>query len=193
MEKQVTSFKEIKDLEREPNGMLSMSPFTANGKVYKFIKPGTPIGIRKFTEYEKLKIVAGVGKTFGEIATYLSGHKNLLGADKPFAEIRTEAILATDSMQKGIVEMSKERYNQALYLCTIFIYEDGKDPYHWDIETATQMVEDWEVERINENDLFFFASLLIPGFRQMFKELQEEAERQAENLLGVSGLVTMGA
>lgn len=193
MEKQVTSFKEIKDLEREPNGMLSMVPFTANGKVYKFIKPGSPIGIKKWTEYEKLKIVVGSGKTFGEIATYLSGHKNLLGADRPFAEIRTEAILATDSAQKAIIEMSKERYNQAMYLCTIFIYEEGKDPYHWDIEMATNMVEDWERERINEHDLFFFASLLIPKFRQIFKELQDEAERQAENLLGASGLAMMGA
>jgi hypothetical protein len=184
----MSEFKNIALLDRDGNGSLAYAPFTANGVKYKFIKPGDPIGIKKWTMYEQLKVVVGTGKTFGEIATYLKDHKALLGADRPFADIRVEAILETDSLQKSIVEMSKERYNQAFYLCSIFIYRDGSDPYAWDFETAGQMIEDWETERISEIDMFFFASLLIPGFRQIFKELQEEGERQTERLLAVSGL-----
>jgi len=182
----LAAYKEITNLERDQNGGLAYAPFIANGNKYKFIKPGDPIGIRKWTEYEKMKVVVGSGKTFGELATYLKDHKALLGADKPFSDIRVEAILSTDSLQKSIVEMSKERYNQAFYLCSIFIYRDGTDPYLWDIETATEMINDWETERISELDMFFFASLLIPGFRQIFKELQEEAEAQVAKLLAVS-------
>lgn len=183
----MTTTKEIKQLDRDANGMLSFTPFTANGNKYKFIRPGDPIGIKKWTTYEQLKIVAWTGKTFAELATYFKEHKNLLGADRPFSEIRVEAILATASMQKAIVEMSKERYNQAFYLCSIFIYRDGTDPYAWDMDTATEMIQDWEMERISEIDLFFFASLLIPGFRQMFRELQEAAEAEAERLSGFTG------
>lgn len=154
----------------------------ANGVKYRFIKPGDPIGIRKWTEYEKMKVVAGVGKTFAEMVKYLKDHKSLLGGDTPFEKIRVEAILATDSVQKGILEMSKERYNKAFFLCSLFIYPDGTDPYTWDADKATEMIEDWEAERISEIDLFFFASLLIPGYRQTFKELQEEAERVTARL-----------
>lgn len=179
-------FKEITHLKKDGNGALTYEPFTANGNKYRFIKPGDPIGIKKWTMYEQLKVVVGTGKTFAEIATYLKDHKTLLGADKPFAEIRVEAILETDSLQKSIVEMSKERYNQAFYLCSIFIYKDGSDPYEWDFEKAGEMIADWEAERISEVDMFFFASLLIPGFRAIFKELQEEAERQTAKLLAVS-------
>ncbi len=180
------SFKEITSLEKDANGMLTFAPFVANGVKYMFIKPGDPIGIRKWTTYEQMKVVVGTGKTFGEIATYFKDHKAMLGADRPFADIRVDAILETDSMQKAIVEMSKERYNHAFYLCSIFIYKEGTDPYEWNVETATEMIKNWEAERINEVDLFFFASLLIPGFRQIFKELQEEAERQTAKLLAVS-------
>ena len=186
----MSKFKEIVNLERDQNNALTYAPFKANGITYRFIRPGDPIGIKKWTMYEQLKIVVGIGKTFGEIATYLKDHKALLGADKPFADIRVEAILETDSLQKSIVEMSKERYNQAFHLCSIFIYADGSDPYAWDFKTAWKMIEDWETENINELDLFFFASLLIPGYIAIFKEYQEEAKRQAERLLAVSGLKT---
>lgn len=182
----MSEHKKIAPLERDQNGGLSYAPFTANGNKYRLIKPGDPIGIKKWTMYEQLKVVFGSGKTFAELATYFKEHKALLGADKPFSDIRVEAILATDSMQKSIVEMSKERYNQAFYLCSIFIYKDGTDPYEWSFDDAKEMIEDWEAERISEIDLFFFASLLIPGFRQIFKELQQEAERQTERLLAAS-------
>ncbi len=182
----MSDFKPIKILDRDQNGGLAYTPFTANGIKYKFIKPGDPIGIKKWTMYEQMKVVVGSGKTFSELATYFKDLKALLGADKPFADIRVEAILATDSMQKAIVEMSKERYNQAFYLCSIFIYKDGSDPYEWDFETATEAITNWQEERISEIDLFFFAVLLIPGFKAMFDELQEAANRMTEKLLGAS-------
>ncbi len=57
-------FRPIKKLARDANGGLSYEPFTANGNTYRFIRPGDPIGIQKWTEYEKLKIVVGTGQTF---------------------------------------------------------------------------------------------------------------------------------
>ena len=182
-----TPIKEIVSLERDNNGNLAYTPFMANGRLYRFIKPGNPIGIDKWTVYGQMKVVVGSGKTFSDLVAYFRGHKKLLGADKPFAEIRTEAIIATDSMEKGILEMSKARYDQAFFLCSIFIYRDGTDPYAWDVETATEMIADWAEERISENDLFFFAMLLTPGLMQTLSELREEAEKQTAESLGDIG------
>ena len=184
----MTKFKEILNLEKDENGALTYAPFVANGNKYKFIKPGDPIGPKKWTMYEQLKVIFGTGKTFGELATHFKQQKELLGADKPFAEIRVEAILSCDSMQRSIVEMSKERYNQAFFLCSIFIYRDGTDPYEWSFDMAKEMIDDWAIERVNEHDLFFFAFILTPGLRQIYAELQEQAERQVAGQLGDSTL-----
>lgn len=170
--------KPIVKLERDNNGNLAYTPFMANGVKYRFIKPGDAIGIDKWTVYGQMKVVAGSGKTFSDLVTYFRGHKKLLGADKPFAEIRTAAIIATDSMEKGILEMSKARYDQAFFLCSVFIYRDGSDPYDWSVDTATEMIADWAAERICEHDLFFFAMLLTPGLMQTLNELRAEAENE---------------
>lgn len=179
--------KQIKRLARDPNGNLSYEPFEANGNRYFFIRPGDPIGIKKWSEYEKLKIVVGTGQTFAGIVQAFGQIVSLAGEDKKFSDIRTELILLADSYKKAVLDMSKERYNKAFYLCSIFIYRDGDDPYQWDLNRAEQYIADWEAERISEQDLFFFAMLLVPSFSSVFSELSEEAARQAERLSVVTG------
>ena len=93
-EKVKQNFKPIKPLARDANGGLSYEPFTANGRTYHFIRPGDPLGIRKWTEYEKLKIVVGTGQTFSGIVEAFKQITDLAGADKKFSEIRTELIAA---------------------------------------------------------------------------------------------------
>lgn len=179
--------KPIKNLARDPNGNLSYEPFEANGHRYCFIRPGDPIGVKKWGEYEKLKIVVGTGQTFAGIVEGFGQIVKLAGEDKKFADIRTEIILLADSYRKAVLDMSKDRFNKAFYLCSLFIYREGDDPYTWDLNIAERNINDWMEERINEQDLFFFAMLLTPGFNRIFQELSEEAARQAERLSVVTG------
>lgn len=181
------TFKPIKKLGRDANGGLSYEPFTANGHIYRFIRPGDEIGIRKWTEYEKLKIVVGTGQTFAGIVQGHQQMNDLLGADKAFSAIRTEAILLNDSHKKAILDMSKDRYNKAFYLCTIFIYREGDDPYKWDLNTAESYIADWVAENMSEQDFFLFCKILIPEFNKTFQGLKEAAERQAAQLEKLSG------
>ena len=181
------TFKPIKKLGRDPNGGLSYEPFTANGNTYHFIRPGDEIGIKKWTEYEKLKIVVGTGQTFAGIVEAFKQITDLAGADKEFAKIRTEVILLADSYRKAILDMSAARYNKAFYLCTIFIYRAGDDPYSWDLNRAESYISDWVAENVSEQDLFFFAMLLTPGFSRVFQELNAAAAEQAERLAKLSG------
>ena len=181
------TFKPIKKLGRDPNGGLSYEPFTANGNTYHFIRPGDEIGIKKWTEYEKLKIVVGTGQTFAGIVEAFKQITDIAGADKEFAKIRTEVILLADSYRKAILDMSAARYNKAFYLCTIFIYRAGDDPYSWDLNRAESYISDWVAENVSEQDLFFFAMLLTPGFSRVFQELNAAAAEQAERLAKLSG------
>ena len=186
-EKDKTDFKPIKHLPRDPNGNISFEPFEANGHKYFFIRPDDPKGIEKWTEYEKLKIVVGTGRTFENIVRGYQELQNLLGSDKPLADIRTEAILLVDSYKRAVLDMSKERYDKALYLCTIFIYRDGDDPYKWDMNRAEQYIGDWKEERLSEQDFFLHSLISIHGFNSTLQKLSEEAKKQAERLSVVTG------
>jgi hypothetical protein len=180
-------FKPIKSLGRDANGGLSYEPFTANGNKYHFIRPGDPLGIRKWTWYSKLKNVFATGMTFSNIVEGHNQMAELLAADKAFEKIRLEAILLNDSYKKAILDMSKDKYDKAFYLCSIFIYREGDDPYEWDMNRAERYISDWVEERINDLDLFFFANLLTPGYNKVLKKLSEEAAAQTEKLLVVTG------
>lgn len=175
--------KRLIQFSRDEAGNMTYEPFEANGKKFRFIKPGDPVGIEKWKYYEELKIVVGSGATFSQLINGLKAHKELLAADQPFAEIRAEAIVWADSMMKGLVDLSKSRYDKAFYLCSIFIYRDGTDPYEWSYDIAEEMIKDWAVARVDEQDLFFFAMLLIPAWQGIFKELQGQAERNAARSL----------
>lgn len=185
-EKQI--FKPIKNLARDPNGNLSFEPFMANGHRYCFIRPGDPIGIDKWTEYQKLEIVAGGARTFEAIVRSYKSLMDVLISPKSYEERVKEALLLVESYRKAILDMSSERVSKAFYLCSIFIYRDGDDPYVWDMATAERNIEDWRAERIEPMDFFLFAMLLISGFSKIFSDLQEEARVMAERLWGVTGL-----
>lgn len=176
--------KEIRNLPKDQSGVLL--PFTTKKGKYNVIRPGDPIGIQRWTEYEKLKIVMGTGKTFTALIETLEKVEKMLGADKPFADIRVEAILTVNGMRRGIIELSRERYNQALYLASIFIWREGDDPLTWDINRATEYIEDWAGEGLNEQDFFSFALATVSGFNEIFKRLSRETAAQADALSGIS-------
>ena len=175
--------QEIVKFDRDENGNMTYAPFKANGKTFKFIKPGDPIGIAKWSEYQKLQIVVGGGVTFADLIVGFREQKKFVAGNHTLEDLRSELIVWFDSQIKGLIDMSQARYDKAFYLASIFIYEDGKDPYAWDMEIAGKMVEDWAIGRVSEEDLFFFAMLQIPAWRQIFQELSERAEKEAARSL----------
>jgi len=177
MEKQLIKF------DRDGNGNMTYKPFVCNGKTYKFIKPGDSVGIGKWSEYQKLQIVVGGGVTFEDLILGLRAHKALLSSDQKFADIRSEAIVWADSQIKGLYDLSQSSYDKAFYLASIFIYEDGTDPYDWSMELGGKMVRDWDEGGLDEQDLFFFAMLQIPAWSAILSELQEQKGREAARSL----------
>lgn len=176
----------IRNLEKDAAGNLL--PFKTSKHAYNPIKVGAPIGIRRWTEYEKLRIVLGTGKTFSTLLEVIQSVELLLASDKPLPEIRLEAILTLNSLRRGLVDLSQSRFNQAFYLATIFIIREGDDPLNWSLELAERYIEDWASEGISEHDLFFFALNTVTGFREHYKIIKAELDREAERLSDISGL-----
>lgn len=176
----------IRHLETDANGVLL--PFETKKGRYNVIRPGEPLGVQRWTEYERLSIVMGTGQTFSALITALRGVEQLLGSDKPLAQVRTEAILTLNSLQRGLIDLSESRYNKALYQATIFVWRDGDDPLKWDMARATEYIEDWAEAGISEQDFFSFALATVTGFSEHYRALTERIRKEQAVLSGISTL-----
>lgn len=174
----------IRHLEKDQDGVIL--PFTTKRGKYYVIRPGEPLGIQRWTEYERLKIVLGTGKTFSALIEGLHSVEKMLAADNPFADIRLDAILTINALRRGLVELSKERYNYALYMATVFIYREGDDPLTWSMDKATEYIEDWAGEGLSEHDFFSFAVATVTGLKKIYSDLKREMDRETERLSGIT-------
>lgn len=182
MSKKTHEIQSIQRLETGPDGNLL--PFSTKKANYIPIKPGSPVGIARWTIFESLSVVLGFGMTFSQLLDRLHVIELELAADKPFAEIRRDSILMLNSIRRGIVDMSKSRYSQALYVATIFILQEGEDRWTWTIERADAIIEDWAKSGISEEDLFFFAFATVTGLKEQLKKVKAEIRLEEEKLSG---------
>ncbi len=173
-----------KSLPKGADGLLT--DFSTSRHRYKVMRPGEPLGIQRFTEYEKLQSVFGFGQSFAGILEVFGGLEKLLGADRPFSEIRTEAILLCNSAKRGIVDQSRARFNKALYLATIFVVRDDDDPLKWDERLAEEYIEDWAAEGLSEIDFFTLSASAVSGFKEAFNKISADVRAQEERLSAIT-------
>lgn len=174
----------IKNLPKDEAGIVTN--FTANGKKYTVLKPGNPIGIKRWSMYEKLRFSLGVGRTFKDLAEVLETVELTIAADGDFATQRRDAILLLNSLRKAVIETSEERYNIAFYICTLFMVREGENLADWDEMEADDKISDWQKEGYSEQDFFFFALLGVEGFKAVFKKQQKKVRELEAELLGFS-------
>lgn len=174
----------IKNLPTGGDGLPT--DFETKKHKYRVMRPGDPLGITRFSEYEKLQIAFGFGQSFAGILDVYGQIERLLGADKPFAEIRTEAILLVNSAKRSIVDMSAARYNKALYLATLFIVREGDDATKWDMHTAESYIQDWAEEGLSEQDFFMLSASAVRGFKETFNKIKGEVSREEERLSAIT-------
>lgn len=151
-----------------------MEPFKTPNHTYRCIPPGDPIGILRWTAYEKLAITTGTNRTFQQLVESDTKLIELLGSDKPLAEIRVEAILTLDSRRRAILDESTARYNKAFYLATVFLMREDHNLRDWSMETAEEYIKDWEQSEVSNNDLFFFAMTKLRGLSDALKSIRGE-------------------
>ena len=185
MKEQTATTPGIRNLAKDDAGLLL--PFTTAKHKYTPLKPGAPIGPRRWTQFDKLKIALGVGQTFEHFITALKQIELELAGEKPLAEVRLNSLLLVNSLRRAIVEKSRARYSTAFYVCTLFILRDNEPVTQWSVESAEEMIEDWANAGINEDDLFFFALNMVSGFKKAFQNTKDELAAEAAKLSVITG------
>lgn len=178
----------IKKLETDASGVLM--PFRTENHKYNVIRPGEAMGISRWTEYTKLSIVLGTGKTLAAIIGAFEEIERLAAEEKPYNELRRDIILLANSNRRAIVEMSKARYDYGLYQASLFIVREGDEGKDWNIDLANEYIEDWKKAGISEQDLFFFATATVSGLKMQVAKLRAELNRQTGELSVITGSQT---
>jgi hypothetical protein len=182
----MTSPLKVIHLERDDAG--NILPFKTPAHSYTPIPIGQPIGVYRWTEYEKLAIVLGTGKTFTQLIEWMAEFEKRLSADKGFAEIRLESILEVNSFRRSFVEMGQARFSQSFYLATLFIIQDGDPaPLEWSVQKADAIIADWAKHGVDEQALFFFAANLVIGYRDFYGVEIEKVREERERLRVITG------
>lgn len=177
----------IRKLETGPDGVIL--PFSTKKHKYNIIRPGEPMGISRWTEYTKLSIVLGTGKTLSAVVEAFEEIEKTAAQDRPFPEVRRDIILLANSNRRAILELSKARFDYGLYQASLFIVREGDEGKDWSIDMANEYIEDWKSDGISEQDLFFFATETAVGLKRQVRKLQEEVQRQTGELSAISGPV----
>lgn len=175
----------IRNLETDSSGVLL--PFKTIAHKYNIIRPGEPMGISRWTEYTKLSIVLGMGKTLAAVSEAFEQIEKLAAEERPFPEVRRDIILLSNSHRRGIIELSKARYDYGLYQASLFIIREGDEGKDWTMDMANEYIEDWKADGISELDLFFFATKTVSGLKTQVEKLRAEVEKQTGALLAISG------
>lgn len=156
--------------------------FQANGVTYKVRTLSEGIGVKRYSLFRKAQAILGMGATFENLVN------NLAQAEKFYNSIATKNPQLLDlgiilnNMKRGIVESSKERYDFAFWLCTLFIVREGEDLTQWVEADQEEKIKDWNAEGINEQDFLALALSTLTGFISTYKRFTAQLKEQAHTL-----------
>jgi hypothetical protein len=159
-------------LETDEQG--NIKDFQTSLHRYRVIKIGQPLGPARFTAWQKLSAVYGLGKNLASIAEGFKQIVALATADKPLADIRRDIILTADSYMKGVTTLSRERYHMAFYVFSVFCYREGDNPAEWSEAEAERNIEDWSAHMIDEEKVLFFSVNRTHGMAALLNHVQNQ-------------------
>lgn len=164
----------VKKLPRDNDGNISKF-FTANGKEYKITHFDNGVPIERYMAYERLSL------GFAYDASFQTMHDNLEDIGKLLNRILAGDSTANvgmvwaalSSMKDGLKSVKGSRFNRAMYVCTIFIIEEGEDVSTWDSSIAERKIENWSKEGYGVQDFFYLAIGSIQGLNDALKKSME--------------------
>jgi hypothetical protein len=161
--------KQVKQLPRDENGKIK-TEFEANGQKYLI---ESSINIKRYNEFEKIQLQLGFGLSFSDMFANLKEAYTLANGQK-FADLS----VLLYNMMDGIKQMSTDRNNSALSMCTLFINKPDEDRTNWTKEEAQKKLTDWSAEGIDVKDFFLLAVTSIENFANIYKELTADIFKQ---------------
>ena len=170
----------IISLQKGPDG--NILPFETKKHKYIPIKPGSPMGMRRYSEYQKLSVLVGLDFSFeGMLSAFEHIEKTVL-ADTAFSAARQEVVLFCNSIRQKVVDTGTSRAEKAFIMATLFFIRDNEDPAMWSMEWAEEIVEDWKNAGISEQDILFFCLSRISGLKEAYDRVLENQKSEAAKL-----------
>lgn len=180
---------DIKDLPRMSDGKICPT-FVANGNRYTILDAEDGLGIHRYNEMQKRLILAQFGfTTFLEAYNYIESESKKIMTIQGEGATKIGVANLVNHLKRSISEVDNARFNQVLYLCSLFVVGEGEDTTRFSIAEADKKIEDWASENYNAWDFFAIALGRSKEFATVFsaqaKRMEAETEKQ---LLAATGL-----
>lgn len=144
--------------------------FTANG--VKYLIEDT-ISFQRWAVYKRLAPEVALGV---DIKTLFEHYKKIYAAQNKM-EFADSAVMMHNLMS-GVRNLSTERYDPALKICTLFINAEGEDRRTIDEAQMLKKLQDWDEEGYDVNSFFQLALHSIPGFLDVYKSVIQDTSKE---------------
>ena len=142
--------------------------------------------IARYEQWERMSVELGFARSFTDIYDTVGNAIDLIMDNN-----KKEAIVDLSNLQYGMSRVTNDRHTIVMYMCSLFIYEKGEDPFTWTIDIANSKIECWQQEYASG----FFLALaigLVNGYRERFRstiqefsslsKLSQDLQTELENL-----------
>lgn len=158
------------------NGEVLSSFQGKSGTVYKL---NTNLNIQKYIEYQKLSLSYAYGLSFQQFYDNLNKAMELANGVPTNKNSFTDLVLHLNALQTSILESNQVKYDQSLYLMTLFLDYDHM-PSKWSVEDADKVIED--LQHYDAQDVFFLISHLVNDYRKIVEKLNGSIQTQMEDI-----------
>ena len=173
-------------LPRTAEGYLARS-FRTTDHVYHIIPPADGIGFDRWSRMIKLLIPLQFGmRDYDNIRQYWSTMMNDTVAMTDLSAMKVHVVKRVADFLDAAVAQGQQRYDDAAYICTLFIVRDGEDLTNWTHGLAEEKIADWDAHNFDFQDFFFAVAGLSKKYLADYQNRREELER-------LSGLATNAA
>ena len=175
----------IISLEKDAAG--NILPFSTKKHRYIPLTPGSPMGMRRYAEYQKISTLVGLDFSFEGMLKAFEYIETTIVEDKPFAQTRREVWLYCNSIRQKIIDTGSSRTEKAFVMATLFFIREGESPADWSSEWAEDVVNDWKDAGVSEEDILFFCLARVQGLTSALNAIRNEQAQQAEKLSATFG------
>lgn len=166
----------IKKLPRD-GGKIARH-FEANGIRYTIRTADEGTTIERWSQYEKMSLVVGYDANFQAMYQNLTQAMELCNGVVTKENNFTDLVMHLNAMQEGVVSAANSRYNQAMYLCSLFIVRDDEDLTTWSEAEAEAKIADWNAEGYDVQDFLWLALSGLRGFESAYKSIIQRLTNQ---------------
>ena len=162
-------------------------PFSTAKHKYIPLTPGSPMGMRRYSEYQKISTLVGLDFSFEGMLKVFEHIEKTITDDRPFQEVRREILLYCNSIRQKVVDTGSSRTEKAFVMATLFFYREGENANDWSAEWAEDVVNDWKDAGVSEEDILFFCLARVNGLTNALNAIRSEQQAAAEKLSATFG------